>query len=704
MTATLRGEAAGPPAATGLTARLWELPLAGWRTRHRFVVGVVWAAVVAVVATAVLDRRRWADGAWQLAWLGPLAVAAVLPVERRVRTVAAAVALVSSAVAIGYLSDGSGLGVFSLLLAIAALWAYRSWLPFVAAVAVVPAFHVAVDVVVAGAHDHWDEAAAELAILVAACTARLVNEVAQRDVDRLRRQHLLVLESVDEGICGADLDGCITFVNGAAARMLGYRPGDLVGRPLHDLTHHHGAGGPPVPGDEPAITRAVVNGARAHVSGEVFWRPDGTSFPVEYVTTPLREEGRVVGGVVTFRDVSDQQEARRAAAELAELVEREAAQSETVHLLEEAVRPPVPEVAHTELGVHVLPADPDTPTGGDLYDWHVLPDGDLHLAVVDVVGKGVAATKDALAVIHALRLLVLDGCPTEHLVARADTLVTALSPDLVATALVARYRPSTGVVVLAGAGHPPALVVSPDGTSRFVPAPGIPIGWPGAGSHEVVELTMARSEVLLLYTDGLVEATKDILAGFASLERAAAETVSYPAASLARALVERALSGGVRRDDTLTLVLRRREPPVLPDRLPLRPLEHRFSPHTAAVPLARHLLEDWLRHQPVDPAAVPDLVLIASELCSNAVNASAGTHGGLSLRAWLERDDVVVEVCDDGPGLAMPERLETEPPPGAAERGRGLYIVRMLADEVAVTNDGTGSAVRAVKRAVAAIP
>ncbi|HEX9994076.1 MAG TPA: SpoIIE family protein phosphatase [Acidimicrobiales bacterium] len=684
----------------GLAARLTGVPERGWRRRHGVVLVAMWAAVGVVGAVAATVGPGAGRSAGEGVWLLPLAVVATVPVGWRVRTAAAAATVTGAAATVAHLTEVAGPGVF-MLAAVALLWAYRSWLPFLVAVAVVAGFHVVLDLV-PGELVQWDEAAAELVVVLAAVAARVVNEVAWADVDRLRLQHLLVLDAAEEGICGADLEGRGTFVNRAAARMYGFAEEELVGRSVHELTHHHRADGSPYPPEQCPIRQAVTGGKRVHVSGEVFWRKDGTSFPVEYVAAPLRQGGRVVGGVVTFRDVSEQEAARRAAAELARMAERQAAQTETVHLLEEAVRPPVPEVDHAEIGVYVLPADPNAPTGGDLYDLHVLPDGDLHLAVVDVVGKGVAATKDALAVVHALRLLVLDGCPPAQLVARADRLVTALSPDLVATALVARYTPSTGVVRLAGAGHPPALLLAADGASRFVAAPGIAIGWPGAGSEEVVEVKLERSDVLLLYTDGLVEATKDILAGFDGLQRAAAETVSYPAPSLARAPVERALAGSVRRDDTLALVLRRRRPPDLPERPALRPFAHRFSPNTAAVPVARHLLQDWLRHQPVDPDAVPDLVLMASELCSNAVAASTGAPAALGLRSWIEGDAVVVEVSDDGPGLVLPDRPVEEPPDGGLERGRGLFIVRVLADEVHAVHEDGRSSVRVVKRSVAA--
>src|SRR5205814_7853822 len=90
------------------------------------------------------------------------------------------------------------------------------------------------------------------------------------------------------------------------------------------------------------------------------------------------------------------------------LEDLEASQRSLVRQLQDAVLPPAPTVPHTELGMHYVPSDESAPTGGDLHDWVMLADGRLHVAVVDIMGKGVAATKDALAVTHALRLLVFD--------------------------------------------------------------------------------------------------------------------------------------------------------------------------------------------------------------------------------------------------------------------------------------------------------
>jgi anti-sigma regulatory factor (Ser/Thr protein kinase) len=386
-------------------------------------------------------------------------------------------------------------------------------------------------------------------------------------------------------------------------------------------------------------------------------------------------------------------------ATLARMAEVEARGKEVVHALQEAVRPPAPVAPFTELGVHYVAADPSAPTGGDLYDWIVLPDGRLHLVVVDVMGKGVEATKHALSVTHALRLLALEGCPLGELVARADLLVTAQNPELVATLLIAVYDPATGHLQLAGAGHPPALLIH-EGEVRELPAPGIPIGWPGSGSHGVTEEHLDRADTLIIYTDGLIEATKDIVQGLEDLATAARATASYPATSLARALVERQLADASRHDDSLALVLRRRAPGTLPTHA-LAPFAHQFSPHTAAVPVARHLLRDWLQLVPVEPDAVESLLLVCSELCSNAVRHATGAPGSVRLRAWTDDDAVIIEVSDDGGALPG-----TEPAPDAdlpdpeAEQGRGLFLVRELTDELTSRLDDGRSVLRIVKRAV----
>src|SRR5829696_6288758 len=128
---------------------------------------------------------------------------------------------------------------------------------------------------------------------------------AEDALDRLSRQHEMVLKSAGEGIFGLDLHGHATFVNPAAEHMTGWDTKELLGRPLHDVLHHSKPNGAPYPREQCPIRAALVDGATHSRDDEVFWRKDGTSFPVEYVSTPILQDSEVVGSVVTFKDITE---------------------------------------------------------------------------------------------------------------------------------------------------------------------------------------------------------------------------------------------------------------------------------------------------------------------------------------------------------------------------------------------------------------
>lgn len=125
---------------------------------------------------------------------------------------------------------------------------------------------------------------------------------------QLARQKELILNAAGEGIYGLDLSGNITFINPAAAQMLGWPVPELLGRCSHDLFHHSRADGSAYPREECPLHDALMTGAVQHVKDEVFWRKDGTSFPVEYVSTPIREDSWITGAVVVFKDISERKQ------------------------------------------------------------------------------------------------------------------------------------------------------------------------------------------------------------------------------------------------------------------------------------------------------------------------------------------------------------------------------------------------------------
>lgn len=120
-----------------------------------------------------------------------------------------------------------------------------------------------------------------------------------------------ILNSAGDAIFGLDVEGRCVFANPAAERMLGYRADELLGRPQHALIHHTRSDGSAYPDDQCPNLLSLRDGLAHRVGGEVFWRKDGTSFPVDYVSAPLRQHGAVVGTVITFRDISEHLEAER---------------------------------------------------------------------------------------------------------------------------------------------------------------------------------------------------------------------------------------------------------------------------------------------------------------------------------------------------------------------------------------------------------
>jgi len=138
-----------------------------------------------------------------------------------------------------------------------------------------------------------------------------------------QQQLQLLLNSTGEAIYGVDLNGNCTFANPACAYAIGYNNVDeLLGRSMHEVMHHTRSDGSHYPVKECRIYQAHVKGEHTHVDDEVFWRKDGTSFPVEYSSYPIRQEEKVIGSVVTFNDISERINAEAALHEASELNER----------------------------------------------------------------------------------------------------------------------------------------------------------------------------------------------------------------------------------------------------------------------------------------------------------------------------------------------------------------------------------------------
>ncbi|WP_260635480.1 PP2C family protein-serine/threonine phosphatase [Streptomyces angustmyceticus] len=228
--------------------------------------------------------------------------------------------------------------------------------------------------------------------------------------------------------------------------------------------------------------------------------------------------------------------------------------------LEDALRPSPITVDGLEFAVHYEPADTDAPTGGDFYDWLRLPDGTVHITVVDALGHGVRSTRSALNVTHAVRTLALEGHPLESIVAHTHDILAPFDPEIMATVLLARIHPGTGELRLANGSHPPALLLRADGTSEYLEVRGRGIGFPLPGSESVRETTLHEGDLLMLYTDGLTESRRDPIEGEARLVKSARAHARRPVDEIPGAVAEDMHTVILHSDDTLALAVRRAAP------------------------------------------------------------------------------------------------------------------------------------------------
>ncbi len=144
---------------------------------------------------------------------------------------------------------------------------------------------------------------------ISVINASLNREIAERiqaesSALKLQKQMELILNSAGDGIFGLDIDGSVMFANTSALLMIGYENNELIGRSHHALVHHSHADSAPHEEKDCPIRQAYEDGIVHSCSNDVFWTKEGTSFPVEYVSTPIIDNSDICGAVVVFRDTS----------------------------------------------------------------------------------------------------------------------------------------------------------------------------------------------------------------------------------------------------------------------------------------------------------------------------------------------------------------------------------------------------------------
>jgi serine phosphatase RsbU (regulator of sigma subunit) len=273
-------------------------------------------------------------------------------------------------------------------------------------------------------------------------------------------------------------------------------------------------------------------------------------------------DGAVAGMRGTTQDVTEQ---RRAA--LAVLEARAALMSQTMELAEEhrikeslqrAVLPArLPSVTGVELAARYLPADMPSLVGGDWYDAFCLPDGSLAVATGDVVGHDLDAAATMGQVRNALRAYAFSDDPPAEVLARLNRLITGLGDNGLATALFGRIDPAQRAFRWSCGGHPPPLLIGAAGPRLLSCPAGVMLGAVPSGRYDDARVAVEPGDLLVLYTDGLIERRdSDLDQGFAALADAAGDLHGRPAEAACAALMDRLLPDEEHEDDVCLLVLR----------------------------------------------------------------------------------------------------------------------------------------------------
>jgi anti-sigma regulatory factor (Ser/Thr protein kinase) len=333
--------------------------------------------------------------------------------------------------------------------------------------------------------------------------------------------------------------------------------------------------------------------------------------------------------------------------------------------------------------------------GGDWYDAFRLSDGRIVLSIGDVMGSGLDAAVTMGAVRQAIRGAAQIYPDPVAVLNAADRALRSEQPDRIVTAFVGLLDPLTLSFTYASAGHPPPLLRADDGTVSELGGSGLPLGLREAGrsAETVRSLTLDDQSLLVLYTDGLTESTRDVFEGERRLHAALNAPAVLESAESASAIRDAVIEQS--HDDVAILAVRvddvRRR---LTQRADLdAPGAHWTFDASDAVEAraVRKRIAEALQTHGVADGDICNAELLFSELVGNVMR---HTSGPVEVAIDLTSEEPVLHVIDRGPGFTFHARLPNDV---MSESGRGLYIAAALANELSVLpRRNGGSHARAV--------
>ena len=492
------------------------------------------------------------------------------------------------------------------------------------------------------------------------------------------RQMRVIAEAVPDIVWSSDSDGIMDYGNSALSRYIGEPADNMYGERWSAFVHEEDR--------RPMMDRW----RRSLRTGQTFEqkfrlrRHDGVFRWFLARASAIRDaSGQVIRWFGTATDIDDQVRStarlreserryRALALENARLYEREHRVS--VALQAASLPKEVPDVPWLSMDAVYIPGSADAQIGGDWYDAFRLPDGRIVFSIGDVAGSGLDAAVTmsnmrqiirGTAQVHADPVLMLNA---------ADRALRLEDPNRFVTAFVAVLSPVTGILAYASAGHVPPFIRRADGSVEILDFCDPPLGLRERHALETAHTELSEGDIVLFYTDGLVEANRDIEAGLATLESVMSEREFANASHPAQFVQHRMLPEGAS-DDVAVMSVKMGSDAVRAFDL------RRWSLPSLTADTLRDIREEFRvalaeRGGTVDRIQFAELVL--GELAGNVVRHAPGP---VEIILDFSNPHPVLHVIDEGPGFARAPML---PQDVMSESGRGLYIVSQSTLEFSV--------------------
>jgi PAS domain S-box-containing protein len=416
---------------------------------------------------------------------------------------------------------------------------------------------------------------------------------------------------------------------------------------------------------------------RHHGTGEHRWH-------LICVTPDVGKSGRLASWTATATDIEDRKRAEAYALDRDRHYEQERA---TSTLFQQSLLPPrLPTVAGLAFDAVYETGLNDAQVGGDWYDAFRLLDGRVLLTIGDVSGSGLGAAvimgvvrqiMRGIAQLHAEPALMLDA---------ADRALKLEYPEVFVTAWVGILDLVGRTLTYTAAGHPPPLLVEANGDVRELNHRTLPIGLRQGHQGHTSTVALSHGSTLWLYTDGLIEAARNIEDGIRRLHdvasRLGSATIAHPAERMRQLVIP---DGSP--DDVAILVVKTNVDES--ERYLAR--SHFDSADALAASQARRTFMRSLPENSFSQNDIANAEIVFGELCGNIARYASGPIEVIVDSSGVQ---TVLHVLDRGAGFRHISRLPADP---LSEAGRGLFIISAMTTEFTVSQrSGGGSHARAV--------